>query len=145
MNGQAKVITGSACAAVRLNIVTCHADKAEGIMAIKESKGWDGTGLPPVGCECEFFDCAKWFKVTMMYGGSQLVVLFDHGNQIERTFSTSRIDGKFRPIRSEADKKRDAAISAIDATCLLVRYKSTTAAAIYDAIAAGEIPGVHVD
>lgn len=46
----------------------------------------------------------------MLYGGSQLVVLFDHDNQIERSFSTSRIDGKFRPIRSEAERKRDEAV-----------------------------------
>lgn len=100
--------------AVRKSITACESESVtkeqydEAIAATK--RGWDGVGFPPVGCECEFFDCEKWLKVTMLYGGSQLVVLFDHDNQIERSFSTSRIDGKFRPIRSEAERKRDEAV-----------------------------------
>lgn len=97
---------------------------------------WDGHGLPPVGCECEFFDCEKWFKVTMMYGGSNLVVLFDHDNQIERSFSTSRIDGKFRPLRSEADKKRDEEIEAMRDVGLTlpagIRFSLEEMSALYD-------------
>lgn len=108
---------------------------------------WDGEGTPPVGCECEFFDCEKWFKVTMMYGGSHLVVLFDHDNQIERSFSTSRIYGKFRPIRSEADKKRDAAVVELSS---VIDYRNgcsskPLAGWLYDAIAAGKIPGIRIE
>ncbi|EKY2080898.1 hypothetical protein QNX21_004093, partial [Cronobacter sakazakii] len=113
---------------------------------------WDGEGLPPVGCECEFFDCEKWFKVTMMYGGSQLVVLYDHDNQIERSFSTSRIDGKFRPICSEADKKRDEvglalyhAINWNDEGELVSPKRMEDYKKAYDAIAAGKIPHIRIE
>ena len=100
---------------------------------------WNGEGLPPVGCECEFFDCEKWFKVTMMYGGSQLVVLYDHDNEIERSFSTSHIDGKFRPIRSEADKKRDEAIKQICDVLSVGKNTEDDAKNIYEYIKSGKI------
>lgn len=107
-----------------------------------QQPAWSGEGLPPVGCECEFFDCEKWFKVTMMYGGSHLIVLFDHDNQIERSFSTSHIDRKFRPIRTEAERKRDAAITAMK-QLNIGDYDDPRI--IYDAIAAGKIPGVKLE
>lgn len=114
----------------------------EAALAAAQQPVWDGEGLPPVGCECEFFDCEKWFKVTMMYGGSQLVVLYDHDNQIERSFSTSRIDGKFRPIRSEADRKRDEIAKDINAA---VDASGTLGHVLYDAIAAGNIPHIRIE
>jgi len=118
-------------------------DQYDAALAAAQQPVWNGEGLPPVGCECEFFDCEKWLRVTMMYGGSQLVVLFDHDNQIERTFSTSRIDGKFRPIRSEADKKRDEFVKQIMSW---MHYAGEAEVAlIYDAIAAGKIPGVKLE
>ncbi|EPV6100097.1 hypothetical protein ACV8AU_001105 [Escherichia coli] len=106
---------------------------------------WDGEGTPPVGCECEFFDCEKWFKVTMMYGGSNLVVLFDHDNQIERSFSTSRIYGKFRPIRSEAEKKRDAEVDELIDAITLTLADIYASQRFMDAIAAGKIPGIRIE
>lgn len=121
-------------------------------VAYLPGEAWHGEGLPPVGCECEFFDCEKWFKVTMMYGGSQLVVLYDHDNQIERSFSTSRIDGKFRPICSEADKKRDEvglalyhAINWNDEGELVSPKRMEDYKKAYDAIAAGKIPHIRIE
>ncbi|EOL8933180.1 hypothetical protein ACM91U_003173 [Cronobacter sakazakii] len=118
-------------------------EQYEAALAAAQQPVWDGEGLPPVGCECEFFDCEKWFKVTMMYGGSQLVVLYDHDNQIERSFSTSRIDGKFRPIRSEADRKRDEAIAALKK--LKPQLVGELAGYLYDEIAAGKIPHIRIE
>jgi len=112
---------------------------------------WNGEGLPPAGTECEFFDCEKWFKVTMMYGGSHLVVLFDHDNQIERSFSTSRIDGKLRPIRSEAELKREEAVAKLIHYFFITPPKDIPGEfdwesmfAVYDAIAAGKIPHIQL-
>lgn len=53
----------------------------------------------------------------------------------------------FRPIRSEADRKRDAAVGKIfDVICKSLTDESeSTSFAIYDAIAAGEIPGVRLE
>lgn len=55
----------------------------------------------------------------------------------------------FRPLRTEADKKRDAAIEAIDwymPECILdTPNEFGHAKKIYDAIAAGKIPGVKLE
>ncbi|ELY2632450.1 hypothetical protein SMY59_002713 [Cronobacter sakazakii] len=131
-------------------------EQYEAALAAAQQPVWDGEGLPPVGCECEFFDCEKWFKVTMMYGGSQLVVLYDHDNQIERSFSTSRIDGKFRPIRSEAEGKRAAGVTALAKAGGNIDFEygrrtidgelsSPGWYELYDAIAAGKIPHIRIE
>ncbi|WP_317119753.1 hypothetical protein [Cronobacter malonaticus] len=132
---------------------TVTREQYEAALAAAQQPVWNGEGLPPVGCECEFFDCEKWFKVTMMYGGSQLVVLYDHDNQIERSFSTSRIDGKFRPIRSEEDRKRDEVIESIldilnDYDFEMVNFRGDQrciAADIFERITAGMIPHTRIE
>lgn len=104
---------------------------------------WDGNGFPPVGVECEMsYAGDEWHKCVIIAKGEEQIIYQTQGC---REFSGHRNNYKFRPIRSEADKKRDAAISAIDAACLLVRDASKTAEAIYDAIAAGDIPGVKIE
>lgn len=56
-------------------------------------------------------------------------------------------DVKFRPIRSEADKKREHAIEALSQ---VVEYRhgcgyKPMSGWIYDAIAAGKIPGIKLE
>ncbi|WP_333901485.1 hypothetical protein [Enterobacter wuhouensis] len=116
---------------------------------MKDITEWDGEGLPPAGFECEaryrHTDKSKWFhfRCVSVDGG---VAFGWAGGAAGQAATTLSGDGyEFRPTRSEEDEKRDAAISAIDATCLLVRDASNTAAAIYDAIAAGDIPGVKIE
>lgn len=72
---------------------------------------WDGEGLPPVGCECmvrgEIGDNG-WYKCKVIahtFFGSYNCAVF----QTESTVSCSS-DGNFRPIRSEAERKRDDAV-----------------------------------
>lgn len=43
------------------------------------------------------------------------------------------------------NQERKAAISAIDAVCLMVRDASKTAEVIYNAIVEGEIPGIRIE
>ena len=72
---------------------------------------WDGEGLPPVGCECmvrgEIGDDG-WYECKVIahtfFDGYNCAVF-----QTESTVSCSS-EGNFRPIRSEADKKRDEII-----------------------------------
>lgn len=113
---------------------------------------WDGEGLPPVGCVCEVRVCDGFEKCEIVFSHPKSGVAFvyldeeNHGGKRPvDCVSPIPAPSYFRPIRSEADKKRDVAISAIDAACLLVRDDSKTAAAIYDAIAAGDIPGVKIE
>lgn len=111
---------------------------------------WSGEGLPPVGCECEYtkesLPGSEWTQCTVDYVGASFVVYRDcYGVELTGIIG----DIKFRPIRSEAEQKRDEAVKAID------RYMPEfipdtpndyyNAKKIYDAIAAGKIPGVKLD
>lgn len=100
---------------------------------------WDGVGLPPVGCECEaryrhamnsewvYFRCvAVDCEIAFGWSGKEPVTL-------------SPSDYEFRPIRSEADKKRDEIIDALTKFTL-----RGDAGDIYRAIAAGEIPHIKL-
>ncbi|MFZ4167609.1 hypothetical protein ACEV60_02925 [Enterobacter ludwigii] len=108
---------------------------------------WDGEGLPPVGCECmvrgEIGDDG-WYECKVIahtfFDGYNCAVF-----QTESTVSCSS-EGNFRPIRSEADKKRDEVIKAFDEAQSLVFYqKSTFSQYLYDAIATGKIPHIRID
>jgi hypothetical protein len=113
---------------------------------------WDGEGLPPVGVECEYSlnSGRTWSKCKIDYilGTQGLVMLADvfEGGQ---WVSFHEYDGKlkFRPLRTEAEKAREAAETAMR-TCLAGTGAGITpmaAKGIYDAIAAGKIPGVKLE
>lgn len=69
---------------------------------------WDGDGLPPVGCECEFAslcdtgdddECTTWeFARVVGYDGPAAVVAIDGGG-----YAGSSCRADFRPIRSEEE------------------------------------------
>lgn len=118
---------------------------------------WNGEGLPPVGCWCEYsLNGGKtWWKCKVDYivGTQGVVMLCDTFEGVQYVqFSSYGNALKFRPIRSEAERKRDEAGLAIyhainwNAEGELVSlsrmedYKKA-----YDAIAAGKIPGVKLD
>lgn len=106
---------------------------------------WNGEGLPPVGCECECQFLDAWHVCKVLFVGAEVIVGVIDGS--ERAFSVSHT--KFRPLQSEADRKRNAAVEAID--YWLPEHTPDTpnefyhAKKIYDAIAAGKIPGVKLD
>ena len=120
---------------------------------------WDGDGLPPVGSKVSFFynDRYNYNEEIIPQDGQELEVVAHKTTTDEHDVAVCYWDedgggmavclvpGSLRPIRSEADKKRGVAISAIDAACLLVRDASKTAEAIYNAIVAGDIPGVKIE
>lgn len=92
-------------------IATLADDRATAIVTREqyEATGWDGTGLPPVGVECEYSlnSGRTWFKCKIDYilGTQGLIMLADvfEGGQ---WVSFHEYDGKlkFRPLRSERDK-----------------------------------------
>lgn len=97
---------------------------------------WDGEGLPPVGCECmvrgEIGDDG-WYECKVIahtfFDGYNCAVF-----QTESTVSCSS-EGNFRPIRSEADKKRDIIISKIEKAYKDCPHSDAVPQAIYEAIA----------
>lgn len=92
---------------------------------------WNGEGLPPVGCECECQFRGGWQKCTILFSGKQIVVAMVDDD--EYPFESK--GSLFRPIRSEAERKRDAIISIIDKAYKECPHREAVPHAIYEAIA----------
>ncbi|MGH2622722.1 MAG: hypothetical protein ACRDE7_03570 [Sphingobacterium sp.] len=114
---------------------------------------WDGVGLPPVGCECEVKVGGDNYNLCrIVYSDSNAGVAFIYlGGDDEKycgiidCVTAGAAYGYFRPIRSEADNKRDAAIESLMRIVCGPSQASATVNKIYDAIAAGKIPGVKLE
>lgn len=107
---------------------------------------WNGEGLPPVGCECEYsLNGGKtWWKCKIDYivGTQGVVMLCDTFEGVQYVqFSSYGNSLKFRPIRSEADRKRDEAVKTI----MLTGWCQSFAEEIYDLVAAGKMPGMKLE
>lgn len=105
---------------------------------------WDGEGLPPVGCECERSWCGdKWLPCTVLFVSNETIVV----KLATREAAYGRCEVAFRPIRSEVERKRDAAVCDM----LKFTYGPTEynyreiCEIVYDAIAAGKIPHIRID
>ena len=98
---------------------------------------WNGEGLPPVGCECECQFRGEWQKCTILFSGKQIVVVMVDDD--EYPFESK--GSLFRPIRSEADRKRDEAVKTI----MLTGWCQSFAEEIYDLVAAGKVPGMKLE
>lgn len=114
----------------------------KGALAASQKPAWNGEDLPPVGCECECQFLDAWHVCKVLFVGEEVIVGVIDGS--ERAFSVNHT--KFRPLQSEAERKRDAAINNILTIidCNGVDPKNS-AIQIYDAIAAGKIPGVKLE
>lgn len=100
---------------------------------------WNGEGLPPVGTECErSWTGDKWLTCRVLFIGDENIVL----KLATREVSYLILDVKFRPIRSARDKAVEAMFYAIPKD---LRVGIDCRQSIYDAIAAGKIPGVKLD
>lgn len=103
---------------------------------------WNGDGLPPVGTVCMANLANGWTDVKVAYigdeGGLREALVFEI-----KTTKPAWAD-EFRPLRTEAEKAREAAINDI---ALLIGRGTffQDAERIYDAIAAGKIPGVKLE
>lgn len=96
---------------------------------------WDGYGLPPVGCECEFNAYDRGWEKCVVLCVSEYTVLLrtDRASDPEEAFIPGDIE--FRPIRSEADKKRGSIISKIEKAYKDCPHSDAVPQAIYEAIA----------
>ncbi|UAW58715.1 hypothetical protein ASO78B_011 [Escherichia phage vB_EcoS_ASO78B] len=135
----------------RESIVTYWQYKAA--LAASQKPTWNGEGVPQVGCECEYsLNAGKtWWKCKIDYivGTQGVVMLCDTFEGVQYVkFSSYGGTLKFRPIRTEADKKRERICDAIYGALTKAERqhnRSDEAEAVYDAIAAGKIPGVKLD
>lgn len=104
---------------------------------------WNGEGMPPAGCECEYTKQSlpgnEWTECTVDYVGSSFVVYRDcYGVEL----TGIKGDISFRPIRTEAERKRDDIAKSINEAA---DASGTLGYVLYDAIAAGSIPGVKLE
>lgn len=122
----------------------------EAALAAYKVPVWDGEGLPPVGVRVQY-TCKKfnphrpateeglWYEGTVIAYHDGYVWTSDNG--IRPLHNTN-----FRPIRTEAERKREEAVIAMAKSpkpCGLAI--AGICFEIYDAIAAGKIPGVKLD
>lgn len=129
---------------------TVMRDEYEAALAASQKPGWSGKGLPPVGCECEWQDrnTKQWNKVSVVYASEWVTVIREDkiADPVELAIENYGDEArrKFRPIRTEAERKRDEAISAMRES-LGHAAGIVEVANIYRAIAAGKIPGVKLE
>ncbi|WP_158783712.1 hypothetical protein [Pantoea sp. BAV 3049] len=115
------------------------------------STEWDGVARPPVGVTCEYLLGGEneWMVVTVIAiserPGGQFT---DYWLRNER--GKNVVVGnpyRFRPIRNEAERRRESQVEAISQ---VLEYRDGCSAKplagwIIDAIAAGKIPGVKLE
>lgn len=128
------------------NIVTRNQYKS--VLSLSQKPAWSGEGLPPAGCECEAkyreSDSAEWFLFSCV--GVDCGVAFGWAGKEAVTLGKGSYE--FRPLRSESEMKHEAVLESICAVLEMVAqdYKrEDEAKLIYEAIAAGKIPGVKLD
>lgn len=151
----------------RLEVADDHKSTAisreqyESALAASKQVEWDGEGLPPVGCECEFFNDDRFDCRPSVPEDGTKVTIVAHGKSkigIEiAVFTWTGADGSlcaesctellFRPIRTEAERKREMVLKSLMVAIsgFMTTEDYALAKNIYDAIAAGKIPGVNLD
>lgn len=107
---------------------------------------WDGEGLPPVGVECEWQDknTKAWLPVVIAYSSEWVTVVRELrplkvGDAVECCINNFGEEERlqFRPIRSEADKKKE---KVVDEIMSWMHYAGRAEVElIYDAIKSGKI------
>ena len=100
---------------------------------------WDGEGLPPVGCECEYETNGYGIKKVRVECITMDGIAFTWLGEDQRFRGLDRINAsqahRFRPIRSEEDKQRDIIISKIEKAYKDCPHSDAVPQAIYEAIA----------
>lgn len=120
-------------------------DQYESALAASQRPAWNGEGLPPVGCECEYIsNGTSWGKVKVIGLDGEKIVIRPSG-EIYYAITPSNKD-VFIPFRTEEEKKRDIVVGAIKELFKCSNDPSVDdATLIFNAIAAGKIPGVKLE
>lgn len=118
----------------------------EAALAASQNSARNGKGLPPVGMHCEIVDPDG----VLMYGqgeSGEVIAHVENTAVIRMSYGLGCFEARFlRPSHSEAERKRDAAVEAMQREAdegdnwIYSEYEI-----IYDAIAAGKIPGVKLE
>lgn len=137
-------------------------DLYESALAASQKPAWNGEGLPPVGAKVEFFinPNLRYSNDWIPDVGTEMEVVAHktttHGNDVAVCYwdedgagrSCCSVPESLKPLRTEAEKKHEAVLESICAVLEMVAqdYKrEDEARLIYEAIAAGKIPGVKLN
>ena len=103
---------------------------------INVDNGWYARGeFPPAGTDCEFWDCGYWHLARIIgmdaEGLCVASVIFDE----HRGYRASPLVSDFRPIKTDAELDRDAAIEGMAKATLTPGSPSTISSCklLYDA------------
>ncbi|EIQ8120721.1 hypothetical protein ACES27_004600 [Salmonella enterica] len=138
-------------------------EQYEATLSASKKPAWNGEGLPPVGEKVEFFINPKfgYRNAWIPDAGTEMEVVAHKtttdGNNVAVCYWDERGAGRsccfvpesLKPLRTESERKRDEAAEAID--FYMPEFIPDTpnefyhAKKIYDAIAAGKIPGVKLE
>jgi len=94
-------------------------DRDEGVVFRPDPTAeWNGEGLPPVGCECEYRPDPKvhdgWERCTYLaHHDKEHFVLAAETGEVDRMLDTLSPSFRFRPIRTKADRQRDDLINVM--------------------------------
>ncbi|MDK2633130.1 hypothetical protein QMZ93_07210 [Pantoea stewartii subsp. indologenes] len=121
-------------------------EQYESAIAASKQPEWNGEGLPPVGCECELFDCDTWNPVIIKFVGEKYVVTERTDLGYEVVYCLAERPERFRTSRTEEERKRKESIASIYKNIGIMARDGGEQAAIdiYVAIAAGKIPGIRL-
>lgn len=157
-----------------IGIIACHLidadvdfqmirrDSYESALAASQKPAWNGEGLPPVGEKVEFFINPKigYRNAWIPDAGTEMEVVAHKtttdGNNVAVCYwdesgagrSCCLVPESLKPARTESERKHEAVLESICAVLEMVAqdYKrDDEAKLIYEAIAAGKIPGVKLD
>lgn len=132
----------------------------ESALSASQKPAWNGEGLPPVGAKVEFFINPKfgYRNAWIPDAGTEMEVVAHKtttdGNDVAVCYwddsgaglSCCFVPESLKPLRTESERKRDSAVEAMQREAdegdnwIYSEYEI-----IYDAIAAGKIPGVKLD
>lgn len=127
----------------------------ESALASSQKATWDGSDLPPEGIECEVKSGKDSWTLCKVVHSSSAGVAFIYLEEPSGESSSKYLGvldciprkhagSYFRPIRTEEERKREELIDSIANLCHR-GDPGDDATAIYDAIAAGKIPGIRLE
>ena len=89
---------------------------------LRSKKEWNGEGLPPVGCECEFrpTEHALWCRVEVLAIAGDYFWLGYPDDQLNGEPDTHEKTGQFRPLQTKEDTEREEVIKSLtsDISCM---------------------------
>lgn len=132
----------------RTEVVTL--EQYEAALAASKQVEWDGKTLPTCGTKCEWQDTNTkvWIPVSVVYSSEWVTVIREdaENDAVELAIENFGDEARrqFRPLCTEAERKRDDAIEYLLSLIDKPISDAALADSIYEAIAAGKIPGIKL-